>query len=424
MVANRSHGQSRSRADRWRALAPALMVVSVTASVIVNSATDPIDFHIYVLGGAALDQPSALYQVAYLDPAHHETMPFVYPPFAAMVFYPLHLMPLGLAVTLWRLGIIAAVFVVIRLCQNMIGVADRHVAMLWLAGSIWLEPIVGNIKHATIGVFLMVLVMTAAYSSRWWLSGLLVGLGAGIKLAPAVSGLYFVGLRRWATALFAALVFVATLAVSYLVAGDRVRYFFTDFIGRDKLFTIGNVYNQSWRGGIARILGYDPGMGALVWAAITTTGVLAALAWWALGAAGSARDKLGSLLVVMLLELLSSPVSWTAHWVWLVPLLVWLRHGPWRNKRGARMLWWAWIVVTCAAVPNMLAQLQVNRWEIARPWYEAWAGLVYPTLTLATLGWMVATGMAARRQLSPPAHVAGTSISTGGIGCAADIVGR
>ncbi|WP_225433637.1 mannosyltransferase [Mycolicibacterium mucogenicum] len=417
-------GQALGRTDGWRALAPVVMLGSVVVSVIVNSATDPIDFHIYVLGGAALEQPGSLYHTAYLDPAHHETMPFVYPPFAAMVFYPLHFVPFGLAVTAWRLGIIAALFVVIRLSQKMIGVVDDRVAMLWSAGAIWLEPIVGNIKHATIGVFLMILVMAAASGSRWWLSGLLLGLGTGIKLTPAAGGLYCAGMRRPATAGFAATVFIATLAVSSLVAGDRVRYFFTDFIGQDKLFTYGNVYNQSWRGGIARIVGHDPGMGPLVWTAIAATALLAACAWWALGDAGSAPDRLGRLLVVMLVALVASPVSWTAHWVWLVPLLIWLLHGPWREAPGARWLWWAWAVTTLAAVPNMLAQLQVNRWEISRPWYEAWAGLIYPILTLATLAWLVATGLAARRRQHPPTGTTGPGNFTRKTGYPTDIVGR
>ena len=41
-------------AHRWQALAPLLLCVSAVASVAVSTFTDPIDLHIYVLGGAAL----------------------------------------------------------------------------------------------------------------------------------------------------------------------------------------------------------------------------------------------------------------------------------------------------------------------------------------------------------------------------------
>jgi alpha-1,2-mannosyltransferase len=378
-------------------VAPLVLGVSAILAVAVSTATDPIDLHIYVLGGAALDHPSTLYDAAYLDPAHNETMPFVYPPFAAMLFHPLHWLPFWMVALAWRVGVVAGVYAVVRISQKMIGADDRHVAMLWTAGALWLEPIVGNLKHATIGVFLMLAVMCAAYSRRWWLAGLLVGLGAGVKLTPAITGLYFVGVRRWAAAVFSAVVFFATLVVSYLVAGDQVRYFFTDWIGRDNLFTIGNDYNQSWRGGIARVLGHDAGTGPLLIAVLAITGLLAVMAWWALGFGSTRRDQLGSLLVVMVFGLLASPVSWTAHWVWIVPLLVWLRHGRWRDMRGARVLRWLWLAVAVLAIPNALASLQANRWEVSRPWYEAWAGLVYPMLTLATFCWIIFTGMIIRR---------------------------
>jgi alpha-1,2-mannosyltransferase len=384
-------------ARRWQTLAPLLLGVSAVVSVAVSTAANSCDLHAFVLGGAALDRPSTLYDAAYLDPVHNETMPFVYPPFAAMVFYPLHWLPFWLVALGWRLGVVAALYAVVRISQQMIDADNRRVAMLWTAGAVWLEPILGNIQQATVGVFLMLAVLYAAYSSRWWLSGLLVGLGAGLKLTPAISGGYFVGVRRWAAAVFSGVVFFATLAVSYLVAGDRVRYYFTEWIGRDTVFPIGSVDNQSWRGGIARVLGYDSGTAPQLAAAIAVTGALVVLAWWVLGSAPQHRDRLGSLLMVMLFGLLASPVSWTNHWVWIVPLLIWLLHGPWCDNPGARVLWWVWLVVAVTAVPNALAQLQSSRWEISRPWYQAWAGLIYPILTLATLGWIIGTGIMARR---------------------------
>jgi alpha-1,2-mannosyltransferase len=39
-------------------------------------------------------------------------------------------------------------------------------------------------------------------------------------------------------------------------------------------------------------------------------------------------------------------------------------------------------------VPWLLSFLQPTIWQIDRPWYLAWAGLVYPVATVATLGWI------------------------------------
>ncbi|EUA73210.1 alpha-(1-2)-phosphatidylinositol pentamannoside mannosyltransferase [Mycobacterium xenopi 4042] len=92
---------------------------------------------------------------------------------------------------------------------------------------------------------------------------------------------------------------------------------------------------------ICRIFGHDAGYDPLVLAAILLTAVLALLAWRVLSSGVGAPDRLGMVLVVELFGLLLSPISWTHHWVWLVPLMVWLFHGPLSERRGARILGWA-----------------------------------------------------------------------------------
>ena len=144
-----------------------------------------------------------------------------------------------------------------------------------------------------------------------------------------------------AAAVFSAVVFFGTVAVSALVVGDQTRYYFTELLGdAHRVGPIGTSFNQSWRGGISRILGHDAGYGPLVLAAIAVTAVLAVLAWRAVG---GASDRLGAIVVVQLFGLLSSPISWTHHWVWLIPLMIWLLHGPLRERLGARILGWGWL---------------------------------------------------------------------------------
>jgi alpha-1,2-mannosyltransferase len=241
-------------------------------------------------------------------------------------------------------------------------------------------------------VFLVLAMLWAAYSTRWWVSGLLVGLAAGVKLTPAITGVYLAGVRRWGAALFAALVFAGTVALSVAVIGEQARYYFTELLGdASRVGPIATSSNQSWRGGLSRILGYDAAYGPLVLTAMTATAALAVLAWRALGT-GTGRDRLGSLLVVQLFGLLASPISWTHHWIWLVPLMIWLLHGPWRTRPGARFLGWGWLVLTLIGVPWLLSFAQPTIWEIGRPWYLAWSGLVYIAATLGTLAWIAVTG--------------------------------
>jgi alpha-1,2-mannosyltransferase len=385
---------TRRLANLLPAAAPLLLVVSVAArlawSYLVPNGANFVDLHVYLGGAAAIDHPGTLYSYVYADQTPDFPLPFTYPPFAAVVFYPLHLLPFGLVAFLWQIATMAALYGSVRISQRLIGVpagAGRRVAMLWTAIAIWIEPLRSTFDYGQINVLLMLGVLWAVYTTRWWLSGLLVGVAAGIKLTPAISGVYFVGVRRWAAAAFSAVVFLATVGVSALVVGDQTRYYFMDLLGdARRVGPIGTSFNQSWRGGISRILGHDAGFGPLVLAAIAVTALLAVLAWRAL----DGPDQLGKLLVVELFGLLLSPISWTHHWVWLVPLVIWSIHGP--PRPGARIVGWSWLALTIIGPPWLLSFAQPTIWQISRPWYLAWAGLVYVVAAVATLIWIAATG--------------------------------
>ena len=382
-------------AARLAAAAPVLLVLSIAARLawtyLVPNGANFVDLHVYVGGAGALDHRGTLYDYVYADQTPDFPLPFTYPPFAAVVFYPLHLIPFGILAFAWQLGTIAALYGVVRISQRLLPGpgGDRRTAMLWIAACIWIEPLRSTFDYGQINVLLVLAVLYAVYSTRWWLSGLLVGLAAGVKLTPAVSGLYFVGARRWRAAVFSAVVFFGTVAVSALVVGDQTRYYFTELLGdAARVGPIGTSFNQSWRGGISRILGHDAGYGPLVLAAIAVTAVLAVLAWRAVG---GATDRLGAIVIVQLFGLLLSPISWTHHWVWLIPLMIWLLHGPLRDRLGARILGWGWLALTLIGVPWLLSFAQPTIWVISRPWYLAWAGLIYGVATLATLGWIAAS---------------------------------
>lgn len=390
-----------SATARLYRLAPMLLVLSIAARLawtyLVPNGANFVDLHVYVGGAAMLDGPGALYDYVYADQTPDFPLPFTYPPFAAVVFYPLHLLPFGLVAFCWQIGIIAALYGVVRISQRLLGPdADPRVAMVWTAVGIWTEPLRSTFDYGQVNVVLVLAVLYAVYSNRWWLSGLLVGLAAGIKLTPAVSGLYFLGARRWGAAVFSAVVFCGTVAVSAWVIGDQARRYFTELLGdADRIGPIGTSFNQSWRGGISRILGHDAGYGPVVLIGIAVTAVLAVLAWRAVG---GSTDRLGAIVIVSLFGLLFSPISWTHHWVWLIPLMIWLLYGPLSGRLGARILGWVWLALTLIGVPWLLSFAQPTIWEISRPWYLAWAGLIYIVATLATLAWIATTSRTSRSE--------------------------
>jgi alpha-1,2-mannosyltransferase len=373
-------------------MAPWLLAASIAArfgwTYLAPNGANFVDLHVYVGGAATIGTGHSIYDYVYADQTPDFPLPFTYPPFAALVFEPLHMVPFGLLAFAWQVGIIVALYGVVWLSLRLLGRADHRLTMLWTAVGIWTEPLRSTFDYGQINVILVLAVLGAVYSSRWWLSGLLVGLAAGVKLTPAVSGLYFLGARRWGAVLFSAVIFFATIGVSILVLGAQARFYFTDLLGdASRIGPIGTSFNQSWRGGISRILGHDAGYGPVVLAALAVTTVLAVLAWRAVGA----DDRLGSIVVVQMFGLLLSPISWTHHWVWLIPLMIWLLHGTLRDRLGARVLGWGWLILTLIGVPWLLSFAQPTIWQIQRPWYLAWAGLVYIVATLATLGWIAAT---------------------------------
>ena len=386
---------------------PLLLALSVAARLawtyLVPNGANFVDLHVYVGGAATLGTGHALYGFTYADQTPDFPLPFTYPPFAAVVFYPLHLLPFGLVSFAWTVGIMASLYGVVRVSQRLLGRGSHRAAMCWTAVGIWIEPLRSTLDYGQINVLLCLAVLYAVYSTRWWLSGLLVGVAAGIKLTPAISGVYFLGVRRWGTALFAAVVFVATVTISALVVGDQARYYFTRLIfDPGRVGSVATSFNQSWRGGISRIVGHDAGYSLPVLIAIAVTAVLAVLAWRAIGAGNTDEpDRLGGIVVVQLFGLLLSPISWTHHWVWLVPTMIWLIHGPLRDRRGAQIFGWGWLALTLIGPPWLLSFAQPTIWQVGRPWYLAWAGLVYIVAAVATLAWIASTGRRSRRSLAP-----------------------
>lgn len=368
------------------AAAPYLLLLSLAVRLAVTylmpNGTNFIDLHVYVDGAAAIGR-GELYLFTYQPPTPPLPLQFTYPPFAALLFYPLHFLPFPLVGLCWQVGVAAALYGCVSLSLRLLGRFDSRSAMLWTAVGVWIEPSRHLFELGQVGALLMLMVLAAVYSGRWWLSGLLVGLAAGVKLTPAVSGLYFVGVRRWAVVASSAAVFLGTVALSVVVLREQGAYYFTDLLGRaDRIGEVGLATNQSLRGVVAFTIGRDDGYGPLLIGLVVLTVALAALAWRAV----DSEDRLGRVLVVMTLGLLLSPVSWTHHWVWLLPLIMWLLYGSLRER--TRVLGWTWIGLAFAGSPWVMEALRESGEISDVTWYVALAGSAYVLAALLTLGYL------------------------------------
>ncbi|MGV9839047.1 glycosyltransferase 87 family protein [Nocardia niigatensis] len=172
-------------------------------------------------------------------------------------------------------------------------------------------------------------------------AGALVGLGAGVKLTPAATGLYFTARRQWLAVIWSAVVFAGTIGLTYLLTPRETDRYFGELVGDPhRIGPVGPVIDQSLRGALSRLAGHDIGSGLLWKSSVAVTAVLALFAWRAL----RSGDRLGTLIIVQLFGSMASPISWSHHWVCLIPLILWLLYGPLREAAGARLMAAYWFV--------------------------------------------------------------------------------
>jgi alpha-1,2-mannosyltransferase len=198
-----------------------------------------------------------------------------------------------------------------------------------------------------------------------------------------VAGLYFVGARRWRAVVFSAVVFGATVASSIALGGAQARFYFTDLLGNaDRVGVVDTTMNQSLRGVVGYATGHDVGYGLPLLVGVAVTAMLSLVAWWRIGG----DDALGRIVVVMLFGLLISPISWTHHWVWMLPLVMWLVLGPMRAR--TRFVGWAWVALAYVGSPWLVMFASDSGRLSGRPWYAELFGSLYVLGAMATLAYL------------------------------------
>ena len=345
-----------------------------------------IDLRVYVDGARHLFDGSL-----YTFVSGPQQLPFTYPVFSALVFTPLAWLPWLVVRILWQGASVAALAVIVHTTLRLLGRAGadvtrplphlRGTVVVVTALALWAEPVRTTLNYGQINLFLVALLTTGAAAARAWYAGGTVGLTAGIKLVPAVTGLYYVLNRQWRAAAFGAAVFAGTVMVSLAIGPSQTWHYFTDLIfDPGRTGPVWSVINQSWRGGLARLAGREV-PGAWVIAVIGTV----ALGGWSAWAALRAGDRTGGLLAVQLIGLLVSPISWSHHWIWVVPILLWIFAG---RPRAApvRVLGGLWVVAVYSyLIPLLIVAQGGSDGPASRPGGQSWAGMAYVLLGMATL---------------------------------------
>jgi alpha-1,2-mannosyltransferase len=367
-----------------------------------------IDIDVYRMGGQAWLDGRPLYDhgVQFHTPIGLN-LPFTYPPLAAIVFSPfawLGMPAASVTITLITLAllVVSTMIVLTRLdvwSTTRVVPGPAWLRRWWLtllivaAAAIWLEPIKSNFAFGQINVVLMTLVIADCVPRRTpWPRGLLLGLGMALKLTPAVFLLYFL-LNRDKRAMLTSLasVLAATLSGFVLAWHDSWQYWTdtvrdTDRIGAASLNT-----NQNLAGTLAR-LGLSDHARFLPW--VVACLLVLALTVWAVRRVLRAGEPTLAVILIALFGLVVSPVSWSHHWVWMLPTVVVTAVLSWRRRNAALA------AVSAAGVALMYwtpIDLLPKHHEVGAVWWRQFAGVSYLWWAIATIvavGATVAVGTA------------------------------
>ncbi|SDP93399.1 alpha-1,2-mannosyltransferase [Actinopolyspora xinjiangensis] len=252
-----------------------------------------------------------------------EPLPWVYPPFAVLPLAPLAVLPLKVDIALLyalnALALSTTFHLVLR--RTWPGAEPLLCFALSVALariSLFLEPVFGCFAQGQINILLMGMVVVDCLARHpRWPRGMLVGIAAAIKLVPGVFVLFFLlrkNFRASVTAVGTA--FLATL-VGFLVDFEAsVKYWFTQGPA-SAAFGSPLRTNQTVLAVLTRTdLPQVPRVS--LW--LLACAILGALAVYCVRRSSDAP----AVVLIGLVSLLVSPTSWSNHWVWLAPLLLFM----------------------------------------------------------------------------------------------------
>jgi len=269
-----------------------------------------IDLDVYRRTGELVLQGQDFYNV-------EVWLPWIYPPFPALLAVPLAVMPLTMAEVTWlALNVACLMAMLYRLGVSGWQLSVAATAIIWLV-----EPVRETLGFGQVAIFLVTAAVLdsmpgpTVFRRRLLPEGWLTGVATAVKLTPAVVAVYnfFAGKRRAAIVSF--VTFLACTAIGFvLLWGPSVTYWGRLLSGDSGLNT-GIVFktNQSVLGVWTRLMGEASRGGLVLAALVAVLGIVAAVLMHRVGEVPLALCLAG------LTSLLASPISWSHHYVWIVP---------------------------------------------------------------------------------------------------------
>ncbi len=293
-------------------------------------------------------------------------LPWIYPGFAALLTVPFAGLPFLAAAIGWLVLCTAALAAIL----HRLGYTGWRLSLLTAAAILLVQPVRDTLGFGQLAIFLVAAaVLDSMPGRRLWSrrllpEGWLVGLVTAIKLTPAVVAAYnfFAGRRRPGLVAFAS--FVAATAIGFLLLPAASLEYWLRLASGDSGLNSGIVFasNQSVLGMWNRLTGAPSAGGLVLSLLVVVLGLVAAVLMHRAGEVPLALCLAG------LTSLLGSPISWSHHYVWVVPLAVVL----WQARSLPARLRWPGLGYCCwvAVAPFMWLRSGDNVELAYAPWEQ------------------------------------------------------
>jgi alpha-1,2-mannosyltransferase len=308
----------------------ALAIGSLAMALVTGLAlgqTTETDFFVYRLGGAHLTSAS-LYSARI--PSTAGPLVFTYPPFAALLLSPFSRLPLSVGEMLWNTLSVAGLFATITISMSAslarkLKPNEWCLAMGLTGPAMFLWPVRDDLALGQVELILLALILLDLFVpfrvGRYVIpQGVLIGLAAAIKLTPLIFVAYLAIAGRRSAARTACLSFVAATAAMFAVAPrNAFTYWTRDVFATQRIAQPLSAGNEALHGFLPRLgLFVSPmsmdllSVAALVLGLVVTARV------------SRAAGVFAGVIVCASVGLVVSPVSWSQHYVWIIPVLCWV----------------------------------------------------------------------------------------------------
>lgn len=307
------------------ALAPMLVALWAGATTIPGGVFYPwapamIDLDVYRRTGELVLHGQDFYNV-------EAWLPWIYPAFPALLAVPFALMTQTAAQVVW-LGLCVACLLAML---YRLGLSGWRLSVAATAIILLVEPVRETLGFGQLAIFLVTAAVLdsmpgpAVFRRRLLPEGWLTGLVTAVKLTPAMIAVYnfFAGKRKAGIVSF--VTFVACTMIGFVVLWGPSLTYWGRLLSGDSGLNTGIVFktNQSVLGVWTRVMGEAARGGLILAALVAVLGVVAAVLMHRAGEVPLALCLAG------LTSLLASPISWSHHYVWIVPFGIELL----RNRR-------------------------------------------------------------------------------------------